>query len=182
MTLMNRRDFLKNTTLTGLGAAAGLAVLNGIDLTNVQAAPMHPGGEVREIPLVLVDTPELQSIPGSYHLEIDDIEKSILVVRTGDASFLAIDLKCTHKGCELAYENKTGEKFVCPCHGSAFSTAGQVLNGPASKPTMVYKTAFKGGTVTVFVPTEGDSGGSALSPGGGLGGDTTQTLKDSTKK
>lgn len=182
---MNRRDFLKNTTLTGLGAAAGLAVLSGFDLTNLQAAPMSPGGDVREIPLVLQDTPELQTIPGSYHLDIDDLEKSILVVRTADTTFLAIDLKCTHKGCDLAYDNKNGEKFQCPCHGSAFTTTGQVINGPASKPTVVYKTAFKDNTVTIFVPVGADTGGSSLSPGGDMPNakpDSAKTVTDSTKK
>lgn len=183
---------MKSTTLTGLGAVAGLAALQGFDLSNVQAAPMRPDGAVREIPLMLVDTPELQTVGGAYHLDIDELEKSILVVRATDTQFFAIDLKCTHKGCEIAFDLKSGDKFVCPCHGSAFSLSGQVLNGPAKKPTVVYKTTFKDGTVTVYVPESaaapgGDAlapGGDSLSPDAGMPGGNMDTLmnKDSIKK
>jgi cytochrome b6-f complex iron-sulfur subunit len=44
----------------------------------------------------------------------------------------AIDAVCTHLGCLV--EQKAGEGFACPCHGSRFAADGQVQNGPASKP------------------------------------------------
>lgn len=180
---MNRRNFLKSTTLTGLGAFAGLSVLQSFDLSNVQAAPMRPDGAVREIPLVLVDTTELQTVGGAYHLEIDDLEKNILVVRAADERFLAIDLKCTHKGCELYYDNSKGEKFLCPCHGSEFSLTGQVLVGPAKKPVVAYRTSFANGTVIVYVPENGSTGGDSLAPGDEKlsppSGDSTHAKPDS---
>jgi Rieske Fe-S protein len=174
---MNRRDFLKNSSLTGIGLAAGIAALQGIDLSNVQAAPLIPGGGIREIPIAIQDTPELAEVGGVFKLDIDDLEKSIQVVRTGESSFLAIDVKCSHKGCDLAYDNKSGEKFVCPCHGSAFKVTGEVINGPASIPVMAYKTSFKDNTVTLYVP-EPAPGGDTLSPGGA----PAATKPDSSKK
>lgn len=174
---MNRRNFLKNTTITGLGAIAGIAALQGIDLSNVQAAPLIPGGGVREIPLAIQDTPELAEVGGVYHLDIDDLEKSIQVVRTGESSFLAIDLKCTHKGCDLGYEAKDGGRFVCPCHGSMFKVTGEVINGPAKRPVMAYKTSFKDNTVTVYVP-EAAPGGDTLAPAS----DSLAAPPDSSKK
>ena len=118
----------------------------------------------REIPLVLADTPELQTIGGAYHLEIDEIDKNLLVVRTGEDTFLAVDIKCTHKSCDLAYQD-TAKMFVCPCHDSHFDMNGIPKSGPATKPLGIYKTSFKDGEVTVYIP---------------LDDEPTEVVKDST--
>ena len=44
----------------------------------------------------------------------------------------ALDAVCTHLGCLV--EQEEGGRFFCPCHGSYFDAAGQVQNGPATKP------------------------------------------------
>jgi cytochrome b6-f complex iron-sulfur subunit len=45
-------------------------------------------------------------------------------------NYVALLLKCTHRGCEL---NAGGGIYSCPCHGSEFSSTGKVLEGPADK-------------------------------------------------
>jgi cytochrome b6-f complex iron-sulfur subunit len=54
-------------------------------------------------------------------------------VRLDDGGFLAIYRRCTHLGCSVPFDQASGQ-FVCPCHGSEFTTEGDVLNQPAPRP------------------------------------------------
>jgi len=40
--------------------------------------------------------------------------------------------RCTHMGCRLHWNQEEGTKD-CPCHGSRFDGAGQLLDGPANR-------------------------------------------------
>ncbi len=57
-------------------------------------------------------------------------EERCAVVREG-SRFLAVDLVCTHLGCTVT-GNASG--FSCPCHGSRFTSRGEVVRGPATRP------------------------------------------------
>jgi Rieske Fe-S protein len=45
-------------------------------------------------------------------------------------------INCSHLGCSIAY-NTPAVRFECPCHGSMFSVAGQVIHGPAAYPLSI---------------------------------------------
>jgi nitrite reductase/ring-hydroxylating ferredoxin subunit len=56
-------------------------------------------------------------------------EERVAIVNDG-RSLLALDLTCTHLGCTV---KGTAFGFACPCHGSRFTSAGEVTKGPATR-------------------------------------------------
>jgi menaquinol-cytochrome c reductase iron-sulfur subunit len=64
------------------------------------------------------------------------------VVRPDEKSVVAYSPQCTHLGCAYHWEDQQG-KFICPCHASAFSLDGKVLEGPADRPLDRYVVQIK---------------------------------------
>ena len=68
--------------------------------------------------------------------------------RLADGGFLALSRKCTHLGCTVpwvAAENK----FVCPCHASAFDISGNVISPPAPRALDRYAVIIENDVVKV---------------------------------
>ena len=63
------------------------------------------------------------------------------LARLEDGGFLAIYRRCTHLGCAVPYDPASGQ-FVCPCHGSAFTAEGDVLNPPAPRPLDLFQLSI----------------------------------------
>lgn len=61
---------------------------------------------------------------------------NIMVIRTSNTQYVALSKICTHQGCTVAF-NSTDNQVQCPCHGSAFTTGGTVVNGPATTPLSI---------------------------------------------
>lgn len=77
------------------------------------------------------------SIPESEMAETEvklvtvrNFDYDVFIKKTGDNSYLALALICTHAGHSLV---KTGNKFYCSLHGSEFDISGNVTKGPAEK-------------------------------------------------
>lgn len=153
---MDRRKFLENVCKTGAAIVVGGSVVDLLTVSTLKATSRTtPNPEVREIPINLVDNPELVPIGGSYHLEIEDLERDLLVVHPEKDKYLAVDIKCTHRACDLNYTHAE-RTFVCPCHGSKFDLSGAVQNGPATKSLNYYHAELQGDEVmvTVYAPGE----------------------------
>jgi nitrite reductase/ring-hydroxylating ferredoxin subunit len=55
------------------------------------------------------------------------------VHRDENGELHAVSANCRHLGCVVSW-NAVEKSWDCPCHGSRFSTTGEVLNGPATEP------------------------------------------------
>lgn len=149
---MDRRKFLETSCKTGLAVVvAGLSLkLDGLQ-TVIARSRRSPQDEVREIPLMFEDTPELEKIGSGYHLQIEDLGKDLLIARVSSAKFVAVDIKCRHKGCDVAYES-TEKHFACPCHGSLYELDGSVKQGPTAEPLTSYETVVTETELIIRIP------------------------------
>ncbi len=76
------------------------------------------------------------------------IKNNILIIHTVNDTYQALSKICTHQGCTVGFN---GTEIVCPCHGSKFTTAGAVIQGPATLALTKYKTELAGEILTVMV-------------------------------
>jgi glycine/D-amino acid oxidase-like deaminating enzyme/nitrite reductase/ring-hydroxylating ferredoxin subunit len=67
--------------------------------------------------------------PGEGDIVRHDGEK-VAGHRHDDGRLVAVSARCTHLGCQVNW-NTAERSWDCPCHGSRFSPAGEVLQGPA---------------------------------------------------
>jgi cytochrome b6-f complex iron-sulfur subunit len=65
-----------------------------------------------------------------------------------DSDFTAVQVACTHQGTSINYVVAQNQ-FVCPLHGSIFSTSGSVVQGPAASSLKKYNITITGSTLTV---------------------------------
>jgi cytochrome b6-f complex iron-sulfur subunit len=72
-----------------------------------------------------------------------------LVAQTSAGSFTALTAVCTHQGCTVS--GFQSSQYVCPCHGSTYSTSGAVIQGPAPSPLRSFATRFAAGVLTITV-------------------------------
>jgi len=140
----SRRDFL-----AGCAAAAAAASAGGCALlrTTVEPDIVLPdvGGEVR------VPGPELPwngAGRASLAIEVKGRDGKIMLFRGPDGAPRAVDMTCSHFQCDVAW-SPPGGKFVCPCHGSEYSPAGEVLKGPAKRPLRAYGVRADGEDVVI---------------------------------
>ncbi len=74
---------------------------------------------------------------------------NFLVARTAQDSFTALTAVCTHEACTVTgFEN---QHYVCPCHGSQYTTSGAVVQGPAPSPLRQFATRFAGNVLTIAI-------------------------------
>lgn len=78
------------------------------------------------------DTKEVDAIPRDGAAVLRRGLHKIAVHRDAHGELHAFSATCPHLGCVVAW-NPTESSWDCPCHGSRFSTHGEVLNGPANR-------------------------------------------------
>ena len=151
-----RREFCTHACRAFSLAAAGLAT--GAILPGCGSSPSGPSG-ASALPVVTaaetggtlvltIDSSSPLSTVGGAAL-IQSSVGPVLVAQTAQNVFNAVTGICTHAACTITgYAN---QQYVCPCHGSQFTTSGQVVSGPAPAPLSRYVTAFSNNVLTITV-------------------------------
>ncbi len=147
-----RRTFCVNLCqASSLAAAAALLQACG------NSSPTSPSGNVTQLPTVngsvvnnavvvnIDSSSPLASVGGLALLELS--VGAFLIARTAQDAFMAVTAMCTHQACLITGQN--GTNYVCPCHGSQFSTSGGVLSGPATVALQQYASQFANNVLTI---------------------------------
>ncbi len=133
-----RREFLVRAAL----------VAGGLALTLSGAASVF-GKPFEQLVVTIDDQSPLGKVGGAT--VVDSSVGKIIIVRTGELTFVAYSARCTHKNGIVDYDSVKKE-FVCPKHGSTFDVAtGNALDGPADEPLPAYRAAGASGSVTVNI-------------------------------
>ena len=116
------------SSAASLPSASGTIVNGALTIAIDSASPLSPVGGAALV----------QVASGAF-----------LVARTSQDAFTALTAICTHEGCTVSgFENQV---YVCPCHGSRFSTSGSVVQGPASSALRQFPTRFANNVVTISI-------------------------------
>ncbi len=72
--------------------------------------------------------------------------RGLVVFRGPDGALAAFDSKCTHAGCNVAFQ---GDKLFCNCHGGTYDLKGTNIAGPPPRPLTPLKVFEEGGALWV---------------------------------
>jgi cytochrome b6-f complex iron-sulfur subunit len=142
---MNRRDLIEKVLL---GSTVLVVVPSLLQSCTKPAADQgnNTGGIIPGTKINLdLSAPEnstLNTTGGSR------VVQGVLVVNTGGGVYIAVASACTHAGCTVGYNAPAGN-ILCPCHGSAFTTTGAIVNGPAATPLQSFPVSKSGNVITI---------------------------------
>ena len=116
-----------------------LVVIGNRGLTGAKAALMGsvPRDVAENAPCdVLVARTIAQSLseigPGEGGI-VKSADHKVAVYRDKKGNVTTLSAKCTHAGCTVKWD-AAEHGWLCPCHGSRYSSTGQVVAGPAERP------------------------------------------------
>jgi cytochrome b6-f complex iron-sulfur subunit len=117
----------------GGGTTSALPVINGTVAGRTVSVPVSGS-------LANPGSAALVQVPATVQPNV------FLVFRDSATAFTALTAVCTHEGCTV--DSFNGQLYTCPCHGSKYTTAGGVANGPANSPLRVFPSTLAGTTLT----------------------------------
>ncbi|KQM33132.1 ubiquinol-cytochrome c reductase iron-sulfur subunit [Sphingomonas sp. Leaf10] len=165
-----RRDYLSIGAVAFAGVGAGVIALPlinqmspaadtlALSTTEIDLSAIEPGQAIkatfRKQPLFVRNlTPkeiaEADAVPLSELRDPQTLEER---TKTGKNNWLITLGVCTHLGCVPLGAGEGENKgpfggYFCPCHGSAYDTAGRIRSGPAPQNLHVPEYAFTSDTV-----------------------------------
>lgn len=125
---MKRKEFIKTLGCGLLAAPFVLQLLQSCDSLYYAQSEIKDGQIILDKSNFIKSETPSKSYRNFVLLHNAVAGFSICVYRFSEDEYVASLLRCTHQGCELDVQAAT---YVCPCHGSEFSTRGKLLEGPA---------------------------------------------------
>ena len=115
-------------------------VVDGLKVSGVELEGGGAGAVVAEVEASAVTE-------GAWiSFEAEDGLPVLLTRRNGE--YIAFDGTCTHMGCPVTPDTKSGG-FFCPCHAGVFDDEGNVLSGPPEAPLRKLGVAVSGDQLLV---------------------------------
>ena len=136
--MASRREFMKGVTLAT--TACGLGCGGGSSPTGPLTPPGPTPQTLRTALMAVGET-----------VAVFSGDAMLAVTRLSATSVVAVTRVCTHMGCTVLLPETPGSTLNCPCHGSRFTTSGQVVNGPANRPLPSYRATIDGSQVVITV-------------------------------
>ena len=136
--------------------AASLAALGAL-LPGCSGSPSSPSSSAPALPTVNgsvssgavtvnVDASSPLATVGGAAL-VQSASGTFLVSQTAQGTFVALTAICTHEQCTVT--GFQSSRYVCPCHGSQYSTSGTVVQGPATRALQQFATRFANNVLTI---------------------------------
>jgi len=140
---MNRRDLIQKVLLGGTVLFVVPSAMQSCskDDNDEPGTTPPPAGSKITIDLSLPENSALNTAGGSK------VVQTVLVMNIG-GNYGAVSSICTHQGCTVAYVAGAGN-IQCGCHGSAFTTTGSVVTGPAASALTSYPVSKSGSILTI---------------------------------
>src|SRR3970040_3063109 len=124
---MYRKEFIKSVGILAVGTIGGF-------LLKSCAVTRYAQYSVDGNKLVVKKT-EFSDMNKFVLLNVSGLPAAIYLRKNENETFSALLTQCTHKGCEVDPDYDT---LSCPCHGSKYSSAGEVISPPAKNPLMKF--------------------------------------------
>ena len=128
---ITRRRFLDY--LLGGSVVVSLSSALGVILTFIYPPKKEGGAETVQ----RLEVGDVSDLPEGKAKPVVFQNKNVMVIHVKEG-FFAVDMKCTHLGCMVEWEEEKGVLF-CPCHAAYFDYKGKVISGPAPSPLPLYK-------------------------------------------
>jgi len=149
---MRDHDLSRRTFLISLGTTVAATSLTATIFESCSPASTADTGTLSGTTITLdlnnTENAPLGTVGGAIKTtDPNDSSRPMIVARISETAAVAYSSRCTHQGCEVSLPE--ANRITCPCHGSTFDGAGNLISGPATRSLRTYQASLDGAMITV---------------------------------